>query len=514
MLIRRYLFFLIGCALYSIDYAQSPEDVLHNAWFIPNGTARSISIGGAMGSLGGDISSVYTNPAGLGMFKTKEFVITPSFLYNNNKSDYRGTTTSKINKSALQLGTVGIVIGGRINQANNSTAFSLTINQLANYDNKISYSGLNNYSSYSEQYLEELTGANADVTVASNNYPFGSSLAFFTYLIDSIADPQGNVTGYKSFVPVQSGIRQVYDETTRGGLYEVSLGFASNKLDKLYLGASINIPLSFYKQDINYTETDASGNTDNDFSFSELNQHHKINGTGINARLGLIYRATNALRLGFAFHTPSLTEVTDDLDVAITTNTENYAGLQSAKSSDFPDAASVTHYNEVTPYHLVASASYILNQVENVKMQKGFITADIEYVNYRGARFHADNNDDGSSDNSLSDYYNSLNDAIKSYYKGAFNFRVGGELKFSPVAIRLGGAYYGSPYKDNSLKAKRILAAGGLGYRNHGFFVDLTLAEMFNKDVSFPYRLTDKANTFAQLKNQRTNVIITFGVKF
>lgn len=496
-----------------IDYAQAPEDVLQSAWFIPNSTARSLSVGGAVGALGGDISSAYNNPAGLGMYKTREIVITPSFLFNNNKADYRGTASSKINKTAFQLGTVGVVVGGRLNQSNNSTAFSISINQLASYDNKIHYAGLNNYSSYSEQYLEELTNAHADTNAALNDYPFGSSLAFLTYLIDSLADPQGNLVGYKSFVPVQTGIKQDYDETTKGGLYEISAGFASNNRDKLYLGASINIPLSFYTQDIDYTETDASANTNNNFSFSQFNQHHKINGAGINARLGLIYRAANSLRLGFAVHTPSLMQITDDLNVAITTNTENYAGLQTAKSSDFPNAATETRYNEITPYRLIASASYILNEVENVKMQKGFITADVEYVNYRGARFHEDNNDE-TGQGSSSDYFDALNNAIKSYYKGGFNFRLGGELKFSPLAIRLGGAYYGSPYKDNSLKANRILAAGGLGYRNRGIFVDVTLAEMFNKDVSFPYRLTDKANTYAQLKNQRMNLLVTVGVKF
>lgn len=511
MFIRKLLFFLVGLNLCNLGFAQTPEDALKNAWFIPNGSARSISIGGAMGSLGGDISAVYTNPAGLGMYKTKEFVITPSFLLNNNKADFRGTAISNTNKSGFQLGTVGVIIGGRINEANNSSSFSVTINQLASYNNKIHYSGLNNYSSYSEQYLEELTNDNADVNAASNNYPFGSSLAFFTYLVDSIADPQGNLTGYKSLVPLADGIMQDYNETGKGGLYEISFGFASNKMDKLYLGASINVPLSFYTQDITYTESDISGNDDNNFSFSQFNQHHTLNGAGINARLGLIYRVENSLRLGFAVHTPSIISFTDKLNADITTNTEGYAGIQTAKSSEFPNAVSETQYNEITPYRLVASAAYVLNEVENVKMQKGFITADIEYVNYRGSRFFQEGN---NQDQALTDYFNSLNDVIKSYYKGAFNFRLGGELKFSPIAVRLGGAFYGSPYDDRTLKANRILAAGGLGYRNKGFFVDLTLAETFNKDINFPYRLADKANTFAQLKNQRTNVLLTFGVKF
>ena len=167
---------------------------------------------------------------------------------------------------------------------------------------------MNDYSSYSEQYLEELTNDNADVNAASNNYPFGSSLAFFTYLVDSIADPQGNLTGYKSLVPVADGIMQDYNETDKGGLYEVSVGFASNKMDKLYLGASINVPLSFYTQDVSYTETDKSDNTNNNFDFSQFNQHHTLNGAGINARLGFNLSFENSLRLGFAFHSPSIND--------------------------------------------------------------------------------------------------------------------------------------------------------------------------------------------------------------
>ncbi len=504
---------IIGVALFGVGFSQTPEDALKNAWFIPNGTARSISIGGAMGSLGGDISSVYTNPAGLGMYKTREVVLTPSFLTNNNKADFRGTNTSGINKSGFQLGTAGVVIGGKINQANNSTAFAITINQLASYNNHFHYSGLNDTTSYSEQYLEELTKDNANVNAALNNYPFSSSLAFITYLIDSVADGNGSLIGYRSLVPVGNGnsVRQEYDEINKGGLYEVSFGFASNEMDKLYLGASINLPLSFYTQDINYRENDPTDNINNNFDYSELTQHHTLNGAGLNARLGLIYNLQNSLRLGLAIHTPSLMTFTDNLDVSMTTNTENYAGTQTVKSSDFPDAASQTRYNETTPYRIIASASYVLHEVENVKMQKGFIAGDIEFVNYRGSRFSAEGD---NNDGSLNDYYNSLNDVIKSYYKGAFNFRLGGELKFSPFAVRLGGAYYGSPYKDKNLKANRILAAGGLGYRNQGFFIDLTIAETFNKDVNFPYRLTDEPNTFAQLKNSRTNVLLTFGVKF
>jgi hypothetical protein len=79
---------------------------------------------------------------------------------------------------------------------------------------------------------------------------------------------------------------------------------------------------------------------------------------------------------------------------------------------------------------------------------------------------------------------------------------------------RLGFAYYSNPYKDAGYKASRMLLSGGLGYRNKGFFVDLTYVQAFNKDVSFPYRLQDRANTFANLNQQRGNIVASVGLKF
>ena len=126
---------------------------------------------------------------------------------------------------------------------------------------------------------------------------------------------------------------------------------------------------------------------------------------------------------------------------------------------------------------------------------RGFITADVEYVTHRSSRFYSA--DQGDEDQ----YYRSVNEAIKSSYKGAFNFRVGGELKFNTLMTRLGFAYYGSPYEDKELDAQRMNMSGGLGYRNKGMFVDLAYVHGLNKNVDFPYRLCDKANTFANMKD-------------
>src|SRR4051812_28389710 len=89
---------------------QLPEDVLRYSYFPQHGTARNLAIGGAMGSLGGDLNALYVNPAGLGLYKTRELVLSPGIMLNYNKADFRGTNT-KSNKSGFDLGTSGVVIG-------------------------------------------------------------------------------------------------------------------------------------------------------------------------------------------------------------------------------------------------------------------------------------------------------------------------------------------------------------------------------------------------------------------
>ncbi len=507
---KNFLLLLLSICTVIYSNAQVPDDALRNAWFLPGGTARNIAIGGAMGSLGGDITANNINPAGIGLFKTKELVLSPGFMLNNNKLNYHGEESS-LKKNAFSYGATGIIIGtpNPYKGVWTSSAFSVSVNQLASFNNHTYYKGFNNNSSYSEQYLEELVRDGASPQAAESNYIFGSSLAYRTYLIDSVNE-NGQLTGYKSLVPVGTGINQERDETTKGSYNEISLAFAGNLQDKLYVGASINLPVVSYTRDLWFKETDATNDANNNFDFSEFNEHTTSNGIGINAKFGLIYKPQNNIRLGLAIHTPSYIGFKDRIRADMTTNTEAYAGLRTSKSDDLNSGnPGERNYSLLTPWRVIGSASFVFNEVADTRKQKGFITADLEYVNYRGARFSTSNPDDQTG----KDYYTSLNDIVKDYYKGAINVRIGGELKFDVLAVRLGGAYYGNPYADKALKASRIMGSGGIGYRNHGYFIDLTYAQTINKDVSFPYRLNDKPNTFADWKNNRGNLVLTFGFK-
>ena len=55
-----------------------------------NGTARFVGMGGAMGALGGDISTINTNPAGIGIYRSSEANATFGFSSYATGSDYQG----------------------------------------------------------------------------------------------------------------------------------------------------------------------------------------------------------------------------------------------------------------------------------------------------------------------------------------------------------------------------------------------------------------------------------------
>lgn len=493
--------------------AQTPDDALRASWFIPGGSARSTAVGGAIGALGGDISAANVNPAGIGLYKTREVVLSPGFVFNNTRSNYRDSST-KINKTGFAYGPIGIVLGTPQGRRSNwtSSAFALTVTQLASYNKRVSYAGYNNYSTFAEQFVEELLADGADTLAAENNYINGSSLAYRTYLIDNRRNGNGNIIGYKPLPTPATGLYQEYDANTRGGLHEINLAFAGNQNDKFYIGGSVGIPILSYHRDLYFKESDASGNTNNDFNYTEYRETFKSSGVGLNAKLGVIYKPKEFIRLGLAFHTPSILSFKDELRASMKTDTEEYypGGALFESSDRLNNGQAITRkYNQVTPYRIIASGAYVFREVENTRRQRAFISADIEYINHRGSRYSTSEDDDPG----LKAYYKMANEAIKGYLKNAFNFRLGGELKFDPVMFRLGAAYYGSPYQDKELKASRLITSAGVGYRNHGMFIDLTYALSWNKDANFPYRLNGQANTFAMERNNRGNLVMTVGFK-
>jgi hypothetical protein len=512
------LVFLSICSIASI--AQLPEDALKFSWFGPNGTARTQAIGGAIGALGADVTANYVNPAGLGFYKTSDFIISPGYSFLKNTGNFRGDTKTD-SKNFFNLGTSGAVFGfSNPGSSWNGQAFSIAVSTIANFNSRISYSGKNNFSSYGEQFAEEARHIPIDQILGGSQASVGTQLAFYTYLIDTLTIPSMAADG-PQFVSMalwnnlKKGSAYLVDQQntieTKGGITEIAVGFAATHTDRFYLGGSIGIPIVSYEKNSVFTETDLSGDGNSNFEHSSFTEKYTTKGVGLNIKFGAIYKPVDKLRLGLAIHSPTVYSLKDTYYASITTNTENYVhtgnSTLTASSDQTLSLSPEYKYNLTSPWRFIASGAYVINEVEDVKQQRGFITADVEYVTYKSNSYKTGGDGDAN-------YYNDVNTGIKAYYKNAFNFRVGGEVKFNTIMARLGFSYYTDPYKETDLSGKKMYLSGGLGYRNKGMFIDLTYVHSITDDVNFPYRLPDKANTFATIKGIGGNIAVTAGLKF
>jgi hypothetical protein len=498
--------FLVSLSVATQISAQTPEDALRLSWFAPNGTPRSNALGGAMGSLGGDLSATSINPAGLGFYKSNEFYISPNFNTNKNQFNYFGNKTS-IDNNNMNLGISGIVFADE-NRRNKykKNNFSISYTKLADYNNSYSFKGQNNYSSYLEKFADQLYYDGANLTQAQQNYIYGSSLAYISKLVTPIFDNNKDVTDYQAIA--KGNVNQFYDATTTGSYNEMSFTWASNTQDKLYLGGSIVLPMINYSSSLNYTES-YSSNNQGLFDFFE---NYSSKGFGIGAKLGLIYKPEAFFRMGLTLHTPQLISFSDAVNASMYSN-EFPGGIGSGDlRNEFSDNfyPRFSNYNVSTPTKAILSGSYFFASPSKPTQPLGFISADVEFVNFAGTKYYTLDNDQ-----SVINYYQDLNTLIKNNYKNAINLKVGSELKLSNAWLaRAGAAYYGSPYKDNSISASIMSISGGLGYRMGNHLIDFTIMNISSKDALFPYRLIDKDNYYAEQKNNRIILSIGYGIKF
>ncbi|MFM7671233.1 MAG: aromatic hydrocarbon degradation protein [Bacteroidota bacterium] len=501
------------CLFLSNGQAQDPTDALRWSWTLPSGTARQQAVGGAMASLGGDISATFVNPAGLALFRTGDLILTPAFQQLNQKATYLNRDES-VKKAQLSFGTSGLVLTSveknRKGQKQVSV-ISLAVNRSAHFRNDLLYRGQNNQSSYSNKFLEEINGIR-DANVVANQYPNGSSLAFNTYWIDTIAGGTNGNFQFKTRAPIATGLLQENWIRQTGGITELAIGYGGTTNEKFHYGATLGIPFLNYDRVGQFTEADAT-NALNNFDFARVEDYLQTKGMGVNLKLGLLYRPNLYWRLGLAFHTPTWYQLTDTYRTVITTNTENYKGEQVQSSALFNNGAPNTfQYFMSTPYRAIASASYVLRSIQDIRKQRGFITADLEYVNHRAVQYSPDTEVDNTV--TTSTYLKSLNQAIDRAYKGVFNVRMGGELKFNTWMVRGGAAFLGNPYENLAGESgSKMQLSGGLGYRDRGIYVDLTYVHLSGKDVNAPYRLATGAFPMAPIQQRGTQVVLTFGVK-
>lgn len=498
---------LSGISYYAA--AQDETDALRGSFLSTQGTARSIGFGGALGSIGGDFSSLSVNPGGIGVYRGSEFTFTPAMKINSDNSTYQNVSTTD-NKSRLTIANFGFVFtssasGKRYTKNKWKTvSFGIGANRVADFNRNYTYKGYNNTSSGAEIFGIDAVNNPSDIT----NTNTLAGLGYETYLIDTYYNAaKGNRLDYATAPYWTTGLNQQRSVKEKGGITEYAISLGGNYMEKLMMGATLGIPSLVYKREATYTESDATNDPDNGFNSFVYRESLVTRGSGINLKLGVIYKANDAFRFGVALHTPTYFNLKDVYNRSLTANTENKKknlGDNSGPVTRVDAAENNFEYGMLTPWRAVLSAAGIIGK-------HGFITADYEFVNYAATRFNFDLN--------YSDYETFINQKIKNTYKAASNVRVGAEGRFDVFMVRVGAGYYGSPYKNSYSGADRFDFSAGLGLRTDNWFLDLGIVHSMYTSREQPYSLDNPYLGIipvpsAAIKNNLNNVAVTFGTKF
>ncbi len=490
----RYFLFLATIVVASGDlHAQYSADALRFSQSQHGSTARFKAIGAQTG-IGGDLSSVGSNPAGIGLFTRSEFSISPEFNFYNADADYLGQTTIG-KKDQLNLAHAAVVFnhtlskpaGSKLDEGWISINFGLGYNRTNAFGNNISYSGKNSKNSIADYYSELAT----DNYGAPNTLPTGTleRMAYDNYLIGYDASgyyfPETEVNNEQSKNDIRTGSQSEFDFT-----------FGANYGNQFYLGASIGLSSISYNSNAEFKETGFNVTENNNYQLS-YRQDQVTRGSGINAKVGAIFRPAPNVRLGATVESPTWYTIDDSytevLDTKYGKNRVDSQFLNDSQTYDFT-------YKLRTPLKLSGGIGIFFNN-------QGFISADVDYVDYSKINFSA-------AENGNTDVIKDNNDAVMNNFKSAVNYRLGAEYKIEQLMLRAGYGIQGNPYKNRGNEFKTTTYSGGLGYRVNNYYIDLTYQNVaYNTDMK-PYLLNSATEPTASVKNTRNNVFLTVGSRF
>ncbi len=461
-------------------YAQNEQDVLRYSFIQTGGTTRSISMGGALGAVGGDLAAGSLNPAGLGIMRSGEFSFTADYNAWSSKAWYLGNNMSD-NGFKMGFSQFGVAMPMKFkNEGSPLTGitFGIGYNKLKDYGQNITIKGENNGNSMVDGFVESANQSNGQWD------PFTDGLAWETYLID-----YDSTTGryFSDFDNAHYGEIQKRTVSTRGALGEYDFSMGMNFSDKFYFGATLGVQKANYSEVWEHSEEDTKEVIDFFNAFTFRNSLTTI-GTGVNLKLGIIARPLDFLRVGASIQTPTVLKMKDDFRSSMSTDLNDGQPIHTYDESGNYD------YSVITPFKAAGSLALIFKQY-------GLISVDYEYIDYSTGRLRSTDYD-----------FFTENEAVTARFKPASNLRIGGELVvMGSYYVRGGYAIYGSPYVSGEPNAGKNLNifSGGVGYRDKQYYFDLGFAHAGWEQSYFLY-----GSNAADVTNGQTRFSATLGFKF
>ncbi len=300
-----------------------------------NGTARYNAMGGAFGALGGDISGVDINPAGLAVFKKTQFSTTLGILSTDISTNFYGNPfdTSNSKLELTQLGGVFVLNGSRHVGAK-KIAIGFNYSRSKDFESSWSSIGSSGFAPITDFYDPDLLYPNAE--------------------------------------------EQTFSNFTDGSNDKMVITFASQPNDKLYVGASIiTHNLDYYQSTIaKEFNSDDDGNT---FDVS-AEQELFTDGNGVSFSVGLIAKPSQEIRLGVTYQSPTWYELSEE---SIVYEDELFFNEQLDPSNGVP-TRNIFDFRLTTPSRVTGSFAYLFGK-------EGLVSFDYTYKNYKNIELRPGN---------------------------------------------------------------------------------------------------------------------------
>lgn len=508
--------------------AQSLTEAVRLGTTDIGGTARYRAMGGAFGALGGDLSCMGDNPAGMAIYRgTSEFALTPHLTMSNSTTSFNGANSTEANKTQFALSNLGVVFSFMSEDWDNLINFNLGLGFQRKADVFRRYKSNIAPSTRFDEYICGLYNASYSAGLDEKDMDplpwLGNPKRAWTYDYNPYAS--GNADYVVPAIDPSLGASQSLDVTEKTRMDEYQISGSFNFGDTFYAGMTIGvIDLNSHIE----SNLDERYHTP-DNTYLNYENWEESRGTGFNMKFGVMYRPIDELRLGLAVHTPTWYNVK-----------ETYGGRMYTESNykqPSYEYGEPWEYTLRTPWEVQASAATVL--AKRLILSAEFDWRFTNTMRYSQSRDYLLSGGDS--------FFNLSNNTIEDYTRTQVTMKFGAEFRLTKaLSLRAGYANITSPYKNealngtansqdpiryaetqydlyyngtkvdyNTLGAQQYVSAG-LGYRNGSWGIDLTyvLRTREGKMAANPANLVDVKSDILDLKTKTSAVDLTISYKF
>lgn len=508
-----------------------------------NGTARYVGMGGAMEALGADISTISTNPAGIGLFRHSSVSGTLGVVSQQGAQEFDGL--GKTNMSFDQIGFVwSSPVSGR-----SYVNFAFNYHKSRNFDQLLSVvnhkisdgsSNLTTAEKGLQGFYELDYNKDGDLVGFNGNYLAGnfSQLDYLNANVlsdEEVLYDKDNKPYYWTTLYGMGADVYTFNRAHRGWISDFDFNLSGNHNDRIFWGVTVGIHDVKYKGYSTYVEglRFLSGDDGGMVSYGD---RREISGTGYDIKAGLIFRPVeeSPFRVGVSIATPTWY----NLKTNNTTALLNQSALGENADGTYVEAGDVQNTYEFkffTPWKFGVSLGHTIGS--NIALG-----ASYEYSDYGASQNRI--NDGEHYDWYYDRYYSTshTDDAMKrnteQSLKGVSTLKLGAECRPLPeMAIRVGYNYVSAAYNENGVRDQTIDSNGvvyastsdytnwqatnrftcGLGYRIGGMNIDLAYQYSATDGKFYPFQTNLIKGNFvsaANVSNKRHQVLFTIGYTF